>query len=335
MIVYILLGGYPPFQNDNKLKLAQQVIRGEYEFHPDCWEGVSADAKEFISGMLTLDPKKRLTADQAMSHRWLLMDGNELTAHGLAANQAALRKFQKLKKLRAGVRTVMAVNFMKKLISPKQPSPNMKEAAAPKQKLEESYELGRVLGEGGFSVVKHGISKTDGTIGAVKMMKKEGMSAADIENLHLEVDVLRKLKHKNIVGLLNYFDEPEFYSIVLEYVDGGELFDRVVEKTYYNEKEARDAVLEGLSALRYMHEIDICHRDIKPENLLMASKESDSDLKLCDFGFAMHTTGDDMDEVCGTPGYMAPEILNGVKYGKIVDVWSFGVVMYILLGGYP
>lgn len=339
VIVYILMGGYPPFQNDNKLKLMQSILRAEYEFHPDCWEEVSEDAKDFIRSLLTLDPRQRLTADQALAHKWLMMDGEELTKHGLETQRAALRKYQKLKKLRAGVRTVMAVNFMKKLITPKPSLQNVTETAEKQQQrltLDESWELGRVLGEGGYSVVKEGKHRSTGKIAAVKLMKKAGMSAEEMQALHLEVDVLKQLKHKNIVQMLDSFDEPEYYSIVLEYVDGGELFDRVVQKTFYNEKEARDAVLEGLSALNYMHGLGIVHRDIKPENLLLTSKDDDADLKLCDFGFAVKAATDDaLSEQCGTPGYMAPEILMGVNYGKGVDIWSFGVVMYILLGGYP
>ena len=151
--------------------------------------------------------------------------------------KAALRKYQKLKKLRAGVRTVMAVNFMKKLISPKASTQSVTEAAEKQQHkltLDESWELGRVLGEGGYSVVKEVTHKGTGKIAAVKLMKKAGMSADEMAALHLEVDVLKQLKHKNIVQMLDSFDEPEYYSIVLEYVDGGELFDRVVQKTFYN-----------------------------------------------------------------------------------------------------
>jgi serine/threonine protein kinase len=252
VITYILLGGYPPFQNDNKLKLLQQIVRAQYEFHPDCWSEVSQEAKDFISGMLTLDPHRRLTVDGALAHPWMQTQDEQLAAHGLAANQAALRKYQNLKKLKAGVRTVMAVNFMKKLISPK--------SFIKAHTLEERYELGRLLGEGGFAKVYHAVSTIDGKVAAVKKMKKDGMSSDEISALHVEVDVMKRLNHKNIVKMFDYFDELEYYSIVLEYVDGGELFDRIVAKTYYSEREARDAVLEFLDGVEYLHSKNIIHR---------------------------------------------------------------------------
>jgi calcium/calmodulin-dependent protein kinase I len=120
-------------------------------------------------------------------------------------------------------------------------------------------------------------------------------------------------------------------------VSGGELFDRIVEKTFYTEKEARDLVKILLSAIKYCHDKDVVHRDLKPENLLLMSADDDASIKLADFGFAKTVTKDDAGLVttCGTPGYVAPEILEGTAYGKPVDIWSIGVITYILLAGYP
>ena len=108
----------------------------------------------------------------------------------------------------------------------------------------------------------------------------------------------------------------------MEVMSGGELFDRIVQKSYYNEKEARDLVKILLEAINYMHERNIVHRDLKPENLLLQNRENDSDIRLADFGFAKRVQGKlSLSTQCGTPGYVAPEILKGEKYGLGVDMW--------------
>lgn len=119
------------------------------------------------------------------------------------------------------------------------------------------------------------------------------------------------------------------------HVEGGELFDKIVSKTFYSELEARDVVFTLLSAIDYCHSRDIVHRDLKPENLLLASSDDDSAIKLADFGFAAKAVGNSLRTQCGTPGYVAPEILKDCPHGKPVDMWSIGVICYILLGGYP
>lgn len=145
------------------------------------------------------------------------------------------------------------------------------------------------------------------------------------------------MHHPNIMTLREFFVESEYYYLVTEFVSGGELFDRIVEKTFYSEKEARDLVKILLGAIKYCHDQDVVHRDLKPENLLLMSADDDASIKLADFGFAKSVTKDDAGLVttCGTPGYVAPEILEGSPYGKPVDVWSIGVITYILLAGYP
>lgn len=114
------------------------------------------------------------------------------------------------------------------------------------------------------------------------------------------------------------------------------MFDRIVSKTHYTEKEARDLIKLFLETMAYMHEAGIVHRDLKPENLLLTSTDNDADIKVCDFGFAKRVADLSPDETaCGTPGYVAPEILRGDSYGCEVDIWSMGVICYVLLSGYP
>ena len=144
------------------------------------------------------------------------------------------------------------------------------------------------------------------------------------------------MNNDGFVRLFETFDEGAEIYIVTELVEGGELFDRIVSKTSYNEREARDLIKLLLDTLAYMHQKGVVHRDLKPENLLLCSESDDSAIKIADFGFAKRVTELSSHETaCGTPGYVAPEILRGDPYGTEVDIWSMGVICYVLLAGYP
>lgn len=202
---------------------------------------------------------------------------------------------------------------------------------------EENYTLGKMIGSGTFSVVREAIHKPTGQKYAIKCIKREGLTAEDLEALKTEVAILKEMNHPNIMILHDFFQEEKYYYLVTEFMAGGELFDRIVEKSYYSEREARDLVKLLLEAIKYCHDSDIVHRDLKPENLLLTSKDDDASIKLADFGFAkkVEIDGEGLVTACGTPGYVAPEILEGHSYGKSVDIWSIGVITYILLCGYP
>lgn len=197
------------------------------------------------------------------------------------------------------------------------------------------YKKGKELGKGGFSVVYEVIDKTTKKRHAAKEIIKASLKPEDEIGLKQEIDILQSLNHPHIVKFVDFFDEKDHYYVVLELLEGGELFDRIVQKACYNEKEARDLVRVLLGALKYIHDLGVVHRDLKPENLLMADAVNDSNVKLADFGFAKRAEGFTLTTQCGSPGYVAPEILNAVKYGKPSDMWSAGVICYILLGGYP
>ena len=145
-----------------------------------------------------------------------------------------------------------------------------------------------------------------------------------------------ELQHVHLIRLYDFFTEPSTYYLVMEQMSGGELFDRIVAKAYYNEKEARDTCKILLEAVGFMHANHVAHRDLKPENLLLHSKDDDSAVKIADFGFAKKVYEEcSLTTQCGTPGYVAPEILEGTPYDHRADMWSVGVILYILLGGYP
>ncbi|OQR87075.1 calcium/calmodulin-dependent protein kinase [Achlya hypogyna] len=199
------------------------------------------------------------------------------------------------------------------------------------------YELGRVIGRGSYSIVRIAIEKTTRIKYAAKCIRRANLSLDDVHALLVEVSVLKQMNHRNIIKLHQVFAEPEFFVLVTEFVEGGELFDRIVEKTCYTEREARDVVKSLLEVTAYCHAANIVHRDLKPENILLVNRDDHTSFKLADFGFAKRITMDSEGLVtaCGTPGYVAPEVLLGKPYGASVDVWSIGVITYILLCGYP
>jgi serine/threonine protein kinase len=200
----------------------------------------------------------------------------------------------------------------------------------------QKYQLGEILGKGAFSVVRECVDKATGTKYACKCISKQSMGAEDLEGLMQEKDIMLACDHPNIIKLYEFFDEEEHYYMVLENMTGGELFDRIVAKNFYNELDARECIHTVLEALNYIHSNKIAHRDLKPENLLLASMDDDHNVKLADFGFAKKcNTLKCLSTQCGTPGYVAPEILRGKQYDYSADMWSIGVIMYIIIGGYP
>lgn len=179
--------------------------------------------------------------------------------------------------------------------------------------------------------MKSAISKADNSRWAVKCIDKASLTAEDEEALRVEVEVLQLVQHPNIVRLREVFDCQKTFYMVMEEMSGGELFDRIVEKEKYSEKEASSVVKKLAGALLYCHDKGIVHRDLKPENLLYQCTDEDSEIKIADFGLAKLVKGDSlMQTACGTPGYVAPEILEGRPYGAEVDLWSLGVIAYIL-----
>uniref|UniRef100_A0A8C9SVI6 Calcium/calmodulin-dependent protein kinase 1Da n=1 Tax=Scleropages formosus TaxID=113540 RepID=A0A8C9SVI6_SCLFO len=188
---------------------------------------------------------------------------------------------------------------------------------------------------GAFSEVVLAQEKATGRMFAVKCIPKKALKGKEssIEN---EIAVLRKIKHENIVALEDIYESPNHLYLIMQLVSGGELFDRIVEKGFYTEKDASTLIRQVLDAVNYLHKMGIVHRDLKPENLLYFNPQDESKIMISDFGLSkMEGTGDVMSTACGTPGYVAPEVLAQKPYSKAVDCWSIGVIAYILLCGYP
>ena len=201
--------------------------------------------------------------------------------------------------------------------------------------VEDKYVLKELLGTGAFSEVRLADSKEKpGQMFAVKIIDKKALKGKE-DSLENEIRVLRRLTHPNIVQLLETFEDKHKVYLVMELVTGGELFDRIVEKGSYTEKDASGLIRQVLEAVDYMHDQGVVHRDLKPENLLYYSPDEDSKIMISDFGLSKMEDSGIMATACGTPGYVAPEVLAQKPYGKAVDVWSIGVISYILLCGYP
>ncbi|KAJ3312290.1 calcium calmodulin-dependent protein kinase type 1G, partial [Blyttiomyces sp. JEL0837] len=178
------------------------------------------------------------------------------------------------------------------------------------------------------------IRKSDGAHFAVKIIDKKNMKGKE-SSVKSEIAVLQKLHHPNIIGLKDVFENKKNLYLVTDLATGGELFDQIVAKGSYTEKDAAVIVKQLLNAVAYMHKEDVVHRDLKPENLLLLNKTADSPIMITDFGLAKEAHLDYMlKTACGTPAYIAPEVLRQSGHGKPVDVWGMGVITYVLLCGY-
>ncbi|XP_056325114.1 calcium/calmodulin-dependent protein kinase (CaM kinase) II gamma 1 isoform X5 [Danio aesculapii] len=201
----------------------------------------------------------------------------------------------------------------------------------------DEYQLYEELGKGAFSVVRRCVKKSTGQEYAAKIINTKKLSARDHQKLEREARICRLLKHPNIVRLHDSISEEGFHYLVFDLVTGGELFEDIVAREYYSEADASHCISQILESVNHIHQHDIVHRDLKPENLLLASKMKGAAVKLADFGLAIEVQGDQQAwfGFAGTPGYLSPEVLRKDPYGKPVDIWACGVILYILLVGYP
>uniref|UniRef100_A0A3B3BDM4 calcium/calmodulin-dependent protein kinase n=1 Tax=Oryzias melastigma TaxID=30732 RepID=A0A3B3BDM4_ORYME len=201
----------------------------------------------------------------------------------------------------------------------------------------DDYQLYEELGKGAFSVVRRCMKISSGQEYAAKIINTKKLSARDHQKLEREARICRLLKHPNIVRLHDSISEEGFHYLVFDLVTGGELFEDIVAREYYSEADASHCIQQILESVNYCHNNDVVHRDLKPENLLLASKLKGAAVKLADFGLAIEVQGDQQAwfGFAGTPGYLSPEVLRKDPYGKPVDMWACGVILYILLVGYP
>lgn len=345
VIIYILLSGYAPFGGKPRSVLFERILRGTFIFHKQYWDKISDNAKDLISCLLQVNPYKRMSAKDALQHSWITCDDDVIATK--VVDLEMLKAFQANKKFRAAATVINVMNKLNcmSLLNIKKKSLgiplNLKVESTlsfePSESFIDCFVLGQKLGRGSFGTVKEARSTYDDTKYAIKIIEKSRLTPEDEECVFDEIDILKSLHHPNIVRLYNVFNEVDAVFLVTELVVGGELFDRVVLKTNYTEKEARDTCKIILEAVAFCHSKNISHRDLKPENLLLKSHESDSEVKIADFGFAKQVDPlkpNSLTTQCGTPEYVAPEVIAAIKYGLKADMWSLGVIVYILLSGY-
>lgn len=206
--------------------------------------------------------------------------------------------------------------------------------------VEEFYVLGEELGKGGFSIVRKATNRATGQEFAIKFVDKKMIgNKEELELIQREIDIMKQVRHRNVLCLIERFESPERLALVMELVTGGELFYKIVDNGSYKESDAKNIVRQLVEGVDYLHNMGIAHRDLKPENLLCTDgiPGQEMTIKIADFGLSkVFNDGSVLETSCGTPDYAAPEVLRMEgTYDKQVDCWSIGVITYVLLCGFP
>jgi serine/threonine protein kinase len=361
VILFLLLGGYLPFEDEDEDKVFERTRNGQYEFHPTYWKKVSTGAKDLVTKLLTVNPKKRYSAKESLDHEWIMLqdtteiDQNELNIDKLKASVNAGKKMMK-----ADAHGDPTADRMKELndnfagylerqvdpgtrikqdgAPPRKPVRRFEEDSKTGKKFDEFYDVGDMLGEGGYASVFRCVHKRTKDILAVKDIFTGDLQESSKSSLQDEIAALKLLRGgPHIIRLLDVFEEAQHTFMIMEECKGGDLLTRVTDKEVYTEREARKTCKILFEAMDYIHKKKIAHRDIKPENVLMVEAHDDTSIKIADFGFAKRVPKPNcLRTLCGTAQYVAPEVLDleSEGYDSRADMWSVGVVIYILLGGY-
>lgn len=197
-------------------------------------------------------------------------------------------------------------------------------------RLEDVYDIQGKLGEGAFAVVKKATHKSSGGVYAVKIVNRSSLGKELEKNLKEEIRLLFEMQHDHIMCLHNVYVTINHFNLVTEFLEGGELFDRIVAKETYTESEARDVCKVIFDAMNYMAEKSVAHRDLKPENLLLQFKTSDSEIKIADFGFAkVAKTEEFLSTICGTPGYGERSRCMYILYFRDEHIYTDYIIIYL------
>ena len=191
------------------------------------------------------------------------------------------------------------------------------------------------IGVGCEAAIFEGEDTISRTKVAVKVFPKNGLKSET--EILLEAQILQICAHRNVISYVDLLEDPQRFTMILEYAPGGDLLNRLTKENHkYTEMEARSLFRNLVGAIQFIHSMDIVHRDIKPENILLMSTTDHCDIRVNDFGCATICYDDSLNDLIGTFQYMAPEVLKRCPYGKRVDLWMLGVLLYIVLsGGYP
>lgn len=198
-----------------------------------------------------------------------------------------------------------------------------------------TYQLNQELNEGSFGVVFRGRHRKTDDVVAVKSINCKKLSPEDDAAIFTEVALMANMDHPHIIKVIDFFEEQGHYLMVLEYLEGGDLFDRIGKKSAYSEDDARTCSKILLESIAYCHANNVAHLDLKSKNLVLTSPDDDTKIKLIDFGFAQRVTGPNcLTRRCGTPYFVAPEIIRKEAYDQRADMWSVGVIIHLLLSGH-
>ena len=290
-MLYMLIGGYPPFQDETHRGLFRKIRAADFTFHEIYWANVSVHAKQLISKLLTVDPQWRLTAESSLLTTWLEVQENRLSVRDLSGSIDEIKRFSAKRKLKSAMHAVMwgvSTAFRTERISEllqmtdkkdeENKSMSMQDITIERQAMrfnlgtthkkhfEELYDLGEKIHRGSFAIVKECRHREWDQMYAVKIIKRDGKT--DEAVLH-EVAIMNQLDYPHIVKVVDFFEEEEFFYIVMELMAGGDVFDRIIAMNQYTEADARDLAKLLLEAVYYMHKSGVAHRDLKPQNLLL------------------------------------------------------------------
>lgn len=370
-LLYMLVGGYPPFSGDNHRALFRKVRAGDFVFHQKFFGKVSIAAKRLISDLLTVRVDKRPTAEEALQADWFQKPAADLLEHDLSISLLELQKFSPRRTWRSAgkaIRWASSATFWKtdkisfnrqmadwdlksptlfdSVGNPPPPTEGPAAVSAPATalmnrtmlvKFKEAYELKQKLRSGSYATVWECRHVQTNEKYAVKIIERKGLQPKDDEAVLNEVAIMQCLSdNKYVVHLMDFYEEDDRFYIVMEYMSGGDVFDRIVAMTSYTEKDARDLALVLFKAVASLHKAGVAHRDLKPQNLLLKDKHDHAAIKIGDFGFARRVhTPQSLTTRVGTPSYVAPEVLKNIPHDERVDLWSIGVILFVLLVGYP
>ena len=388
-LLYMLIAGYPPFQDQNHKGLFKKVRGADYVFHDTYWKNVSIPAKQLIVGLLTVDVRYRITARQALDTSvWLSLDENLLRAHDLTASLGEIKKFHERRSIKGTMNAVLmtvknkfksagdvdttdhthttasdweheedtAANLndneerMTTTVNNiRDYAPYVKENSdsvlmntlRPGKLFYELYRLGTVIHNGQTAKIYECTHQRTNVIYAVKMIERKQPSRKSVkrtmaEMVLREVAILDSLKHPNIIEIKELFEDDDYFYLVMERMRGGDVFDKLIQIKKYNEADAKRLVKSLLVATEFFHSQNVAHRDLKPQNLLLKSNTNTYDIVISDFGFSCRVHKPmSLSTRCGTPSYVAPEVLKNAPYDQSVDMWSIGVIIYVVLCGYP
>ena len=292
VILFLLLGGYLPFDDQDEDKVFEHTRNGKYFFHPSYWNLISKSAKDLVTKLLTVNPNKRVSADEALKHEWMLRKDVELESNTLNVDQLKETTIKGKQKLKAAVNADTAANRLNDLqenftgfldrhqqdsqmrITPDgtahRQQPKFKEEGTSGKKCDELYEFGEVLGEGGYACVYQCTHKVTKEVYAVKDVNTDVLEENSLLALKEEITILKLVRGgPHIIRLFDVFEEPDagHTYLIMEEMKGGDLLTRITEKEVYTEREARKTCKIVFQAMDYLHKMKICHRDIKPENV--------------------------------------------------------------------